>query len=534
MIDLRLYIRKDRDVLKNLYCFPGGYNLKSLILIFTGVACVVSLFWGCDSPKPEGTTILTNDRGPDANAKGKVEHYSTTAAFAMNQWILEIKTNTDFSSRIVETTLEKISTAKVEDLVKVPTDEDRFAVVVYNQVAKALLPLEGILWKLGGIAERSEHIYTALLTGLQSIGYNNHLYSAPVKEFMKFLLFPPRGDNKNETRYKKISDLQKDIKKYLPILDESLETVENFATESLDSKTSFLYDRALIAGGRENYGSDADYFVSEKDRFAGFTKAHVYAGLSYGKMTSGSLRLIQSYKLDSLPDFLNQLFFKAVVGSKVQLPKLSSWFKHDPRKNIKLNNPMTIAETLEEGRYSSFLTLKTGSDLRNAARKDFISAVSFDIDYIEELKKQNGDENSLGYEYVVDKDQVLNDPAYSASRFEKVRSALEGPVSVIDPVTGQETRVDFSKLFSLGSDLKAYFPSSSRANFEVAVGRVIDIPGSGGKQSYNFRYGRVSQWPDETFNGFLSSNKSVYEQFRILIYNNDLDLLTSVVTYFVY
>lgn len=400
---------------------------------------------------------------------------------------------------------------------------------MYLSFAKLIQPLEGFVWKLGGVAKQSEYIYKFIIETFTKIAYSKHLYSKTVAGFMEYLVKPTA----EAQRFESISDVQDFISNsVIDNLSNSIAEMEGILTDYKEwNSFQFDFDYALVVNGNfENNNANGRYEV--------FTRTHLVRTVSYMKNILGSLQYFNAINLDALPKFLNEALWTSVKGTKVQLFNFRNWFTEDAR-NMHLMTPDVYRKILfkNNGRarrkYKDFMTLKNGGEeLLVQAKNNFAGAIDLDIDYIQQMNELAQYPNQD--QYIVDTRYVLNDPALEINRLEKIQEALAGETDVTDPVTGESVRINLPILFTkeFAQDLKAYLPNQFAFTKDMSNARIM----VNGKPSFLFSYARPSGWPDPTLAGVFknANNNNLYDIHRVLTNNGDLDVIGNIIFYFLY
>lgn len=449
---------------------------------------------------------------------------------ALNNIIYSVQSFEDVKEKaiMIETKADEILKTLDESHPEAP------ALLIYKSVAKIIPHLEGILWRLGGVAQKSEFIYYGIIGTLTDIAYSNFMYSKPVDHFLEYLVRPVNGMK----RFKKISSVQDFVQtKLIPLLENDYVAPFEKLLEKYPkwNDFSFQYDRALTSGGIDFSTPESidKSFSSQGDRYATFTRAYLASAMGYGKNALASLYLFNSYNLNDLNRFLNKAFYESVVKTKIK-GIFTDWMKSN-KSNIKLNTHKDYRRYMagysklftlfESGKWSDD-TPKDGQANKEAAHKLFIQANLHDLEYVTQMHIQAQFPNQDNY--IVDASQMIANPMYSIEHYEKLDRVLKGEEIVTDTATGKEVKINLAKFFdkSFGKDLKRYYPN----RFDFAQKKSFNTKVNG-QRTFLYTYGRPNSWPDPSFNGILpeANNENLRELYRRLMYNDDVSYIMSIV-----
>lgn len=402
--------------------------------------------------------------------------------------------------------------------------------IIYSSFANLAAPLEGFVWKLGGVARQSEFIYKGIIESFTKIAYNKHLYSKTVAGFMEYLAKPAPDSE----RFESISDVQNFLaNNVVGVLESSITQFEQLLNDYPQwNSFQFDFDWALAVNGDfSNNHSNGRYDV--------FTRAHLERVVSYMKNTLATIYYFNAFNLDELPTFLNESLWTSVKGTKVQMLNFRNWFSKDAR-NMHLMTPNVYRNILfkknsntPRDKYKNFLTLK--SDAESALTKShqlLIEAIDHDINYMQQMYEIAEYPNQE--QYLIDTKYVINDPALEPNRLEKISQALRGESEVTDPVSGESVVINLPVLFTknFAMDLKQYLPNGFEYTDQMNNARI----NVNGQPSFLFSYARPNAWPDPSLKGVLpgANNNNLYSFHRILTNSGDLDVIGNIIFYFLY
>jgi hypothetical protein len=510
-------------------------GLRYILLASIGILLVVAAF--VFQPKRHDTVLDTvgisafstataADRKPDQAQDFRVETWNRTPVRnrdetrkdvePLNNILFEMKDYWDPTHKTLQPNEEASHAsviAAVDKIQKFAADNPRnSAAQYYAAISEIIKPSRSLLWRLGGIVQKSEHIYFSVIGSLKSFVYNKHLYSRLIRRGFDYLTIP----DGEAGRFEKISDVQQFlITTWLPAFDRGMNRLINLY---IDSKSTgdfeFSYDRSIAAGG--------DRQLHTQDRHLRFIRPYLGATIFYGKQVEGGIKAFVSYDLDEMPAYLSKLFAKAVLRGSVQKVNPLEWFGRDG-KNVHVNTPADYFYTM-----ASFPTLYNlrKTDMRAEALRAFQEAQKYNLEYIGQMRAyaQLGEQG----QFIVDAKELVQLDDQAPERYEKLARATSGTESWTDPLTGRSVTTNFPALFSLKGNLRYYFPQFPQKQADARERIKIKTPKLGDLYYFYYEDGKATTWNDETINGFISG-AGLFEAHRILSYSDDGDVFGSTI-----
>jgi hypothetical protein len=422
--------------------------------------------------------------------------------------------------------------AELNELVKNEENKSNHTLHLYHAVLTPLKHLEGVVWRLRQVVEKSGVMHLMALSTIRKAYYRDYLYGPHIKAVMDFIVEP----NLDKPEFKNVSEVQNFLNdKVKETLEKSLGSIEKVMSDADDS-WNFEFDAYLLSGYDEESGIT---FISQEKRYSKkVIKSHVNFVAAGIHRIIGAIEYSVNYNVNDLPKFVQDMVSLSAINSL----KKKFFFRSLPKPIT----PMDVSKLLDSNKrkkYRKFLTLRLDKAVAQVnltkSMNHFYAARKYEL---------AGFEGSIDNVNVKDsKDYVLNPVLLNIDREDTVhklseiialyKSGLKNKSEFITvKATGSSVEVNLSALFTAYDDLKTFIPSSKTGfNKDKSTGNYLRSDknkkikhNATNKKVYawDYKYGKPVAWRQPTFGGFLPSatNENIYSIARNLKLSSALNV----------
>jgi len=416
------------------------------------------------------------------------------AATQMNNLIFSVKTKDQ-----VDPALSKIIALAIQD-------PDNSVAQLYAGVAKVIMPLKGILWRLRFIIEPMDVVYVNVINQLRMFKRNKERRGEHVDALFDYIADPnPEetilGHKGLFTSFAQFQDWV--VNQISPIVQANAIMIQNIADSADADKAIFMYDSGLLLG--ENV---ATAMTSQTNRYRKVMPAHLYLALADVYTRLGMTHYLASYNFEGLVDFVSKMTKKTFVSKKFGMGNsfITRIFA------TKVLGPKDFADILNDSDFKSFLTLRNNASKTLPMAYQYLKLgvknrlIGFQaMEHLANLPNQG--------DYAINARLFTSRPGVTEAILKK-RLALMGGDSELqiagtkiftDRVAGVTFDVDISQIFNPSNksmrDLKGLF-ANRFSNVAEKVGKNKET------WKWNYDYGAATSWEDPTFGGVLPNTNS--------------------------
>lgn len=417
-------------------------------------------------------------------------------------------------------------------------NQDNHTLQLYRAVLSPIKHLEGIVWRLRSIVEKSGVLHMQALGAIRKLYYQDYLYGPHIIAGINFLVEPSTVHTKFKNPEKVQDFLEETIK---PELEKSLAQVQEILGKT-DESWSFPWDAHLQTGHDE---ASAKVFISQKNRFKkNVTRSYIHLVASSLHRLIGGIEYSINYNINQFHFIINDIVKKTAINSLKQKFKIKSLPEPTtPHEIMAILNYTTskrvggrsVTRRVTVKKYADFLTLRKNHEVAaknlKSAMNHFHEARKLELkgftESIDTADHSQGDRYILNPNIIKinreDTEQKLKD---IISLYESAKSGESRIVS--SEVTGRQIEINLSVLFTPHKDLKVFLPSIDNGFSKSAKrgGIIVDERGrkikhkrtNGTIFAWNYKYGLPIKWENPTFGGFLpnATSDKMYEIARTM------------------
>jgi hypothetical protein len=450
---------------------------------------------------------------------------------AINEKIVSIKHKSEILPLIEE----------INEIADKKENSSNYTLQLYRAVLTPVKLLEGVVWRLRGVVEKSGVLHMQAINVIQKLYYMDYLYGPHVIAIVDFLVEP----SVKETKFMKPSSFQDFMEtKLKPELEKSLAQVESILSKT-DSSWNFVWDAHLVTGYDKDSGK---VFISEAKRFKrSITRSYVNFIASNLHRLIGAIEYSTNYNVEQITNIVNAVVKETAINSLKQKFRLKSLPESTTplqviaivnsisKKRVQGRNSSILRRNVTVKTYAEFLTLRKSEEVASknlqSSMKHFHTARKLELAGFKESIDQA--DHSQGDRYMLNPNILKINREETEQRLQDIISLYESGIAgqskiVTSDVTGQQLEVNLSALFTPHNDLKMFLPTV-KTGFDKSVTRGGIIRDNNNKKikhektkgtifAWNYKYGLPIAWENPTFGGFLpnATSENMYSIARTM------------------
>jgi len=429
------------------------------------------------------------------------------------------------------------------------------AVQMFYHMVKPLPYLEGIIWRLRGLVEKTDITHLSTLYYLRRFYHNRYVYGPHIKTLFHYLTEAPQDPKK--TMFHTVSELQAALMEISPVFEKHVlnELIKLKSSIKDPEAIQFKIDKALWIGK-----DDKIRFLDPYENEKYFIKPYLNYIISGLSRIVGGAKYASCYNFDDVPNIMRTILIKSAINSLEskmrQIVTIQSLPNILTRKEIYgtlIKYPHFLKARYPEEQTNKILA-QSFNHFMIAAQNDLEGygcsiAYPYAIEnnsneYMENNCKRFHDENrnqilsgnyftATGNDYLLDPNQLLIDLKQKLhelrERYKLYAESRKGEdVTIVSDATGEPITLNVRKAFMYHKTLQKFFPVTFEENINETypiqgVGQKVSIPGRDKAEwLWNYAYGRPKSWDDPTHGGFLpeATDENMYDQMRNIILTN--------------
>jgi hypothetical protein len=431
-------------------------------------------------------------------------------------------------------------------------NEGNHTLQLYRAVLSPVKLLEGVVWRLRGVVEKSGVLHMQALSIIQKLYYQDYLFGPHVIAIIDYLVEPTVKEIKFMSPGKFQDFMENNLK---PELQKSLAQVESIL-EKADDNWKFVWDAHLVTGYDKDSGK---VFISETKRFKrSVTKSYVNFVASNLHRLIGAIEYGTNYNIDQITDITNAIVKETAINSLKQKFRIKSLpeattplqviaiLNSTSKKRVQDHRGSALNRRVTVKTYANFLTLRKAPEVAaknlKSSMEHFYSARKLELNGFS--GSIDNTDHDQGDRYILNPNVLKINREDTEQRLKDIislyESALSGQTKIVtSETTGQQLEVNLAAIFTPHHDLKIFLPSVD-TGFNKNMNRGGIIKDEQNKKikhqktngtifAWNYKYGLPIAWDNPTFGGFLpgATSDKMYEISRTMQLTDSLSTFKS-------